>query len=148
MIGYRPARTAALALFVLGSAACDKLHHVRIDVGPDPTVASCLPPLTSEERERALAVFATVASRLGLSCRPGQYPLISGSYDEAQYRLTECNKDHTDIQLAVASGHVTVEVHKISGILEPRTFKECRAQFAEALTHAFPKGRVTVRYPH
>jgi hypothetical protein len=146
--GHRRAALAALVLVALSAAACDKVYHARIDVGPAPGATSGAPALTPEERERAVAIFSSVASRLGLSCGPGKYPLITGSHDEMPYRLTECDKEHTQVQLAVAAAHVSVEVHKISGFTEPAVFRECRMQFAEALVKAFPSGLVTVRYPY
>jgi hypothetical protein len=71
------------------TAACDKVYHARIDVGPFSAEAKGAAPLTAQEREQAVSVFSSVAHRLGLSCRPGEFPIVSGSYDEAQYRLTE-----------------------------------------------------------
>jgi hypothetical protein len=137
-----------VALAALSAVACDKVYHARIDVGPAPGATPSVQALSPEERERAVSIFSSVASRLGLSCGPGKYPIISGSYDEMQYQLTECDKDHTQVQLAVAAGHVSVEVHKISGFAEPPVFRECRMQFAEAFGKAFSSPRVTVRYPY
>lgn len=139
---------ALLALAAFSTAACDVVYHARIDIGPVSAAATEVPALTSEERERAVSVFSSVADRLDLRCRPGKYPLISGSYSEAEYQLTECKKDHTKIQLAVASGHVSVEVHNIGGMDESPVFRESRTQLAEALANALPRGRVTVRYPY
>jgi hypothetical protein len=130
------------------TAACDKVYHARIDVGPFSAEAKGAAPLTAQEREQAVSVFSSVAHRLGLSCRPGEFPIVSGSYDEAQYRLTECDKAYTQVQLAVASGHVSVEIFKIGGMGEPPVFRDCRTQLADALVNALPKGRVTVRYPY
>jgi hypothetical protein len=145
----RARRTILLtaSLFVAG---CDKVYFARIDAGSDRTSRVEGWALTPEERARIVDVFQATASELGLHCAPSKYPIITGTYDSAEYQLSWCSAegDYTKVQLADSASHVTVEIHKIGGVTEPTFFRTCRQRLGEALVKAVPHGKVTVRYPY
>jgi hypothetical protein len=134
----------------LALTACDKVYFARIDAGPYSPAQVGIAPLVPAERERAVSVFRATAKDLGLSCAPAKYPIITDSYDLSQYQLSSCSAegDFTQVQLADSPDHVSVEIHKIGGVGEPASFRRYRTKFAEAFGAAFPRGRVTVRYPY
>lgn len=132
------------------SSGCDAVHFARIDIGPYGEEASAVSPLSVGERDRCVQTFAEMARDLDLECHETEYPIIRDSYDPRIYRLTECRRsdDSTDVQLAVGDHHVSVELHKISGSLEPAFFRQCRTTLSERFRQEFGNERVTVRYPY
>ena len=136
---------------IVALAACDKVYFARVDAGPYSPSQVGIAPLDPAERARAVSVFHAVAKELSLTCVPAKYPLITDSYDLAQYQLSLCSAegDYTQVQLADSPAHVSVEIHKIGGGFgEPAVFRRYRTRFAEAFGTAFPSKRVTFRYPY
>jgi hypothetical protein len=132
---------------VLALAGCDKVYFAHIDVGsPDATVG----PLSPDERDTASAIFRATATELGLHCAPTKYSIIMDSYNPSVYELHSCRAEgqFTDVQLAQASDHLTVEVHQIAGLSEPAFFAQCRSRFVDALQAGVPSQRVRVQYPY
>jgi hypothetical protein len=105
--------------------------------------------LTPAERDRAVAIFRATASELGFRCTPTSYSIITDSYDPSPYERSSCRAEghFTEVQLAQASDHLTVEVHQIGGISEPSFFKQCRIRF-RTRSKRVPRGRVKTYYPH
>ena len=144
------ARVVSALLAAALCSGCDCVYFARIDVGPYDQVMGTIPPLTTAEVEQCVAAFTIAAKELGLDCQEGEYPIIRGSYPANVYRLTECRKqdDYTQIQLAVADHHLSVEMQDISGSTEPAEFRQYRLKFSERLRAVCGDERVTVRYPY
>ncbi len=141
-------------LAILLLAGCDKVYFARIDIGRPASQSSEVPGrplgLSPAEQERVVAVFFSTARELSLTCNPTEFTFVLDSYDRAQYRLTSCSRrgEYTQLQLAVATQHVTVELYQVSGFTEPLFFRQCRLRFAERLAVAVGSDRLVVRYPY
>ena len=132
------------------TAACDAVYFARIDVGSFEGQADTADALSSEERDRCVAVFAATAKEFGLDCHESKYPIITGSYDSELYHLTECQEPEglTQVQLAVGPHHMSVELQDIAGLREPESFRRYRIGFSERLQKECGEDKVTVRYPY
>lgn len=136
-------RRSLLSLAVLTLAACDKMYEAHVSV-----------TLSTNATRSAESVAEDLISHLGarfdVHCDPPRAcedsTPSSPCAPEVQ-RDCSSREDNTAIQIVTTGNQLTVDLSRIAGLNEPKTFRALRLATEEHLRQSVPEAIISVEYP-